>query len=109
MQNIHIQKTPILGTSTVVLSAWEPSKLMGEHSTIQFDLAEGAHVWGRIGTNPDAKLYAHLPAMSEERSNACREAYTLVYHRAYAAILAEYPEAMNGDFDMGEIRITTEK
>ena len=78
---MKIHKIRIIGTSTVVYSAWEPSSVMGPHSTITtFD----GSWFGRVGTR----------TFREDE-----------FQQAYGAILSEYPglALVPHKKDMGEI------
>lgn len=77
----------------------EPSSYTGPHGTVR---TIDGKVYGRIGT---LRSESTLPAMSVEREREVRAHYEAEYERAYAAIVAEYPEAADGRRDMGEIEI----
>lgn len=91
----------IIGTTTVVYQAWEPSTMMGRHSTVTFFDGE---CYGRIGTDPDGSKFDHLP-VGEERFAAVAAAYDERYQLAYAAILEAFPEAADGEPADGEITV----
>ena len=87
------------------LTAWVPSSIMGEHSTITH--IEG-RCYGQVGTERLPRWIDALPAMTEERSAAVRSWHALNYGRAYEAIEAAVPQAAEPRLrDMGEITIDT--
>ncbi len=94
---IQAVRLPWLGKTSY--TAWEPSTVMGTHSSIAFIDGE---CYGKIGTDPDQSLFDGMP-IGRERSEAVNRAYDDRYAVAYAAILAEYPECADGEFDGGEI------
>lgn len=101
--NIKVQRSRIIGTTSVVLSAWEPSSYTGPHGTVT---TIDGQCYGRIGTlRPSHELQA-LPAGSEERSRKVRAHYDAEYQRAYAAIIAVHAEAKHGEPDMGQIEVS---
>lgn len=97
-----IQRSRVIGTNTVVYTAWEPSKLRGNHSTVTtFD----GKWYGRIGTDPERALFDHIP-VGDDRSEAVQEAYEQRFRVAYDAILKAFPEAAIGTRSGGEIAVT---
>jgi hypothetical protein len=87
----------------IVLSAWEPSSIMGNHGTIHH--MKGCW-YGRIGTTRLPKEISKLPAMSRERADAFGTWRTAELSRAYAAIERAQPaRAAIGTRDYGEITI----
>lgn len=109
MTEILVCRTPILGTDTVVYSAWEPtgSALTAQHGTIRSrrDLDETATGWlGRIGTKQLPAQDNALP-VGPSRSAAVRHWYATEYDRAYAEILRCYPHLASDAtrMDSGEI------
>lgn len=103
-RNIIVKRFRIIGTNLIIYEAWEPSELMGRHSTVTFI---GGKVWGRIGTDPDQSLFEHLP-VGDDRSEAVRKAYQQRYQVAYDAIVEAFPEADAGKRSMGEIHLVDE-
>jgi len=101
--NTKVQRTKILTTNFEIFSAWEPSTIAGEHRTITFF---DGKCFGQIGSNPDPKIYNHLP-VGEERFQAVRTAYEQQYNRAYDLIYEQFPELLNIDHkkESGEIVI----
>lgn len=91
----------IIGTPTVVYTAWEPSELVGRHSTVTTYAGEW---YGCIGTDPEKSLYDHVP-VGEDRSMAVRDAYEQRYEVAYDAIIKAFPEAAGGRRSGGEITV----
>jgi hypothetical protein len=79
----RVTATRIIGTLTVVYSAWEPSVVMGRHTTISH--LGGTQCYGRIGTLVDGTT-------RQEQ-----------YRRAYRLIIDRHPEAAAGTRDAGEI------
>ena len=71
---IIVQSGVIAGTGIRVYTAWEPSGLMGEHSTIT---TIGGKWYGKIGSNPDRVIYDHLP-VGQERFDAVEAAYQAI-------------------------------
>ena len=95
---IIVQSGVIAGTGIRVYTAWEPSGLMGAHSTIT---TIGGKWYGKIGSNPDRAIYDHLP-VGQERFDAVEAAYQAQYERAYQAIREANP-TLAGDERDGEI------
>lgn len=98
-----------LYSRTTLYVAWERDA--NNHSTITYGLGSHDGCFGQIGTiNIPAELDA-LPAMTDVRSNAVRAFRTADHDRAYAAILAAYPElAANprARRSMGEIEVVAD-
>ena len=107
---ICIERTRIIGTDTVVFSAWEPSRgtispNAFSHSSIS--TLGGDSFWGQIGSRHLPIQLSTLPATSPERSAAVRAYHAGEYQRAYALIRAEYPDIpADSREDMGEIIAT---
>ena len=91
----------IITTHLYVATAWEhtvnPSggtikKIKGDWYT-------------KVCTNPDRKMFAHLPARSKERFEAARNAYDSAYKRSYGLIYRAIPwlDTMPRKESMGEI------
>lgn len=78
---VLVKKYRIEDTNICMYSAWEPTTLIGAHTTITF--VEG-EVFGRIGT---------LHFTEEE------------FERAYHLIIDEHPEAAAGKKENGEIEL----
>lgn len=98
---ITIKRTRIIGTSTVVYSAWTPAAYSGPYSTVT---SIGGRPHGRLGTeflSDSAPELDALPA-GRERSRKVRAWQDDRYQAAYSAILAEYP-GLSGRPMMGEI------
>jgi len=105
---LRIRAYQIIDTTTVVYSAWTPSRLIGRHSTItSFDGAPGW--WGRLGSERLPVELEGLKPGSDERIAAVRAFHDACYQAAYEAILAEHPEAAGGRRSMGEIEVTLPK
>ena len=94
-----ITKTKILGTTITVYAAYEP---YAGHST--FTHLNGVRV-GRVGSRQLPAELDALKSMSTERSTRVRAWQAAQYEEAYAAIIAECPEATNGERSMGEIEV----
>lgn len=88
MASIQIQRTETFD-GRIVFTAWEPSTITGEHSTIT---TIGGVWYGQIGTNPDRATYEHLP-VGDARSQAVNAAYEAKRREAVAAIMAQSSEA----------------
>jgi len=58
-----------------------------------------------VGSRPLPPELDALPAYSDERYRAVSAWHAAQYDEAYAAIVAEYPEAADGERSMGEIRL----
>jgi hypothetical protein len=107
---IRIERTRIIGTDTVVFSAWEPSKCTlapnaWSHSSIS--ALGGDASWGMVGSRHLPIHLATLPAMSAERSAAVHAYRAREYQRAYALIRAEHTDIpADSTEDMGEIIAT---
>lgn len=106
-----IQMTKVIGTHTVVFTAWRPDPLQEDEGgrfhrcgTICY---EEERWWGRIGTGPDNSKFAGMP-VGDERTRAVQAAYNVEYQLAYQLILSVHPEVRSGKHDMGEIRIHEE-
>ena len=95
---MRIIATQLRWLNKVSYTAWVP---VGSHSSITFI---GNQCYGKVGTDPDPALYDDLP-VGQERSAAVQRAYDARYGVAYAAIIAEYPHAIDGARDSGEILI----
>ena len=97
MVNVIIQKTRIIGTHTVVYSAWERD-VGRNHSTITF--IDGVQ-YGRMGTT---RLESSFAAGTDERIADVRAQREALYQAAYAAILGQFPN-LKGVPERGEIRV----
>lgn len=99
---IIVQRYRILSTQMIVFQAWEMQNSMGEHATITtFD-----GVWyGTIYSRCDDSTFAHLKGGSDERIAAVRAHYAAKAAEAYTAIIAAFPEAVDGKKVDGEIEI----
>lgn len=102
---VRTHTNKIIGTKVRVFSAWEPSSYCGPHSTL---MTLGGQVHGRIGSRRLPAELDRLPAMTEERSTAVRAWLNAQYEEAYQHIIAEYPEAAQGERDVGEITVIEE-
>lgn len=102
--NTKVTKTRILGTQLDVYTAWEPSIIAGNHSTITFFEDK---CYGKIGTNPDKTLYEKYPPGTQERFDMVNKAYEEQYNRAYELIYQEYPQLKTIPHKkfMGEIEV----
>lgn len=97
---IKIQVTKIIGTKITAYSAWEPE---AGHSTITH--IDGVR-YGRVGTSKLPTELAALKPGSDERYERVHTFFNADKERAYAAILAQHPEAATGQRDgMGEIEV----
>lgn len=92
-----VMRNRIIGTDTVVWSAWEP---YDGHSALTW--IDGEKV-GRIGTRRLPADLDALPAYSDERIRAVRAWHEAQYQDAYAAIIATVPWLTGYKTDMGEI------
>lgn len=95
-----VKRTNIITTDMYVYSVWEPSAVMGRHSTITtFD-----GVWfGQIGTRP---LPANIESLSgPKRYEAVKAFHAAQYQEAHALIREVFPEAREGRTFMGEIEL----
>ena len=90
---VRVEKTKMIGTNQITLTAWRLEPMMSPHShhTIRhFDDTPGRW-WGRIGTE------SHLPAeieglpLSDDRSIAVSYFYASKQEEAYAYIFASIP------------------
>lgn len=97
-----VQKYNIIGASVMVYNAWEPSGIMGKHSTITF--IDGK-CYGRIGSRHLSPEIDKLPALSNERLYAVRKAFEEQYQEAYNLIIQAFPEAADGSRSMGDIEL----
>ena len=99
---IIVQRYRILSTQMVVFQAWEVQNSMGEHATITtFD-----GVWyGTIYSRRDDSTFAHLKGGSDERIAAVRAHYVTNAAEAHTAIIAAFPEAVDGKKVDGEIEM----
>ncbi len=100
-----IQKSPIIGTGIVEYSAWEPSALVGRHSSITSIAGEW---YGRIGTRWPPPELERLPAWSDERMKAVGRWHEEQYQEAYDLIIRAFPQAAKGRRSMGIITVTEE-
>lgn len=88
--NVVVRATRTIGTMVVVFSAWEPSAMMGKHSTITtFD----GEWYGQIGSRPLPTYIELLKGGSPERSEALRQFRQAQQIEAFGAIRAAFPEA----------------
>jgi len=107
---IRIDRTRIIGTDTVVFSAWEPSRgtmspNAWSHSIIS--TLGGDSFLGQVGSRHLPIQLSTLPAMSAERSAAVRAYHAAEYQRAYSLIRDKYPDIPpDAREDMGSIIAT---
>lgn len=101
--NIVINATRIIGTHTVIYSAYAPRTELKDPRSI-FYIDGVCH--GKIGSDPDPIIYQHLP-VGPERTAAVNRAYMDRYDVAYSAILAAHPELLTKEIrrDMGRIEV----
>lgn len=97
-----IKKYSVAATDLIVYEAWEPSAIMGRHSTITSIDGEW---YGRIGTRYLPTELEELPAGSEERLRAVGKWHEDQYEEAYRLILEAFPDADAGRRSMGEITL----
>lgn len=96
-----VKKYSVAATDLLVYDAWEPSAIMGRHSTIT--TIEGRW-YGRVGTRyltPDVEA---LPP-GDERSRVVGKWHEDQYEEAYRLIIQAFPEATAGKRSMGEITL----
>lgn len=89
-----VTRRRIIGTRTLVYTAWEPAYLMEQHPTITtFERHVRGHEgwWGQIGSDVDPALYEHLP-VGRERWAAIDRAYAARAQVAYDLIDRAFPE-----------------
>lgn len=109
---VLVKETRIIGTDTKVYEAWEPDdggrtadstlSLFG-HSTIT---SIDGQWYGTIGSRrlPQA-MDDFLPKRSQLRSDRVACWQQNQYNEAYTYIETAYPEAKNGRYSMGSIRM----
>ncbi len=97
-----VHKYNIIGTRLIVYNAWEPSSVMGKHSTIT--TIDGKW-YGRLGTSQVPPDINALPAGSDERIKAVRTYFDKEETEAYRIVIEAFPEAAAGTRDMGDIEI----
>jgi len=106
--DVIVNRFRIIGTRTLVYQAlerWSSENGIGSHSSLTS--VDGRDGWyGRVGTKRLPANLDALPAMTQERFDAVDAWHGQEYDRAYAAIIAAYPEAEGGRRRMGEIEIT---
>jgi hypothetical protein len=83
-----VKATRIIGTDTIVYSAWESSTPTGAHATITRIDDEW---FGKIGTRRPPAEVTDMPAMSDERYAAARAHYAAEQVRAITTILDHEP------------------
>lgn len=88
-----VHKYNIIGTNLVVYNAWEPSSVMGKHSSITFI---DSKCYGQIGHRHMPPETEALPAGTEERVNAVTQNYREQDEEAYRVIIEAFPEAAAG-------------
>ena len=99
---IIVHAVRIIGTPTIVFSAYRYRHNYGDHSTIQ---SFNGRFYGRVGTQ---RIPAEIEAMapgSDERIAAVRAWHEAEYAIAYDAIVAQFPSAGEGRRSMGEISV----
>ena len=96
-----IKKYSVATTDLVVYEAWEPSAIMGKHSTIT---SIDGQWYGRIGTRYLPPELERLPR-GDERSRAVGKWHEDQYEEAYNLIIKAFPEAEAGRRSMGEITL----
>jgi len=97
-----VHKYNIIGTNLVVYNAWEPSSVMGKHSSITFI---DSKCYGQIGHRHMPPEIDALPAGSQQRIDEVHKNYEEQYQEAYRIIIEAFPEAAAGNQDMGDIEI----
>lgn len=115
MTTYLVKLTPI-GGRLASLSVWEPERhdnaKDGRHGTIQSFPREGGgwKYWGRLGTNWLTPEIEAMPMGTEERRRAVWDYFQWLYAKAYAIILAAYPELNDPNVcqvrDLGMIEIS---
>jgi hypothetical protein len=99
MKNM-VKRTRIIGTDTVVYSAWK--QIDGPFSGNGGTITSHDGTWfQRIGTDPRSELFENLP-VGEERSAAVKNAYAERYAAAYMIIKKAFPEVLNRDGRMSD-------
>lgn len=84
-----VQKYSIIGTTLVDYTVWEPSRMMGAHSTITtFD----GKWYGSITTRPLPAEIEALPVGSEERSISCNAFFCDNEEEAKAIVRSTFPQ-----------------
>jgi hypothetical protein len=95
---IRVVRIPRSGSMYVLYTAWEPAVGIGNglhlHSSLTSD--EAGNILGRVGTRRLPEALARLPD-GPERRKAIDRFLAEQFEAAYAAIIAEFPEA-----DLGE-------
>ncbi|MBA7608583.1 hypothetical protein ES703_15761 [subsurface metagenome] len=97
-----VKKYSVATTNLIVYEAWEPSAIMGRHTSITSIDSEW---YGRIGTRYLSPELEKLPAGSEERLRAVGKWHHEQYEEAYKLIIQAFPEAEGGKRSMGEITL----
>ena len=101
MSDIKIRRTEMID-GRVIYSAWQ--RIDGPTETTAGTITAIDGEWyARIGTDPDRKIYEHLPIGSDARRTALEKAYHLEYRRAYVEISLEYPHTVAATRRDGEI------
>jgi len=98
---VVVKRYNIITTDLWCYRAYEPSSIMGAHSTIT--TIDGKW-YGEIGSR---RLPGWMDAMpsGDERSRVVGEYIEANYEQEYALIVRAFPEAANGRRSMGEISI----
>ena len=107
-QTIVVSRVPILTTGIVVFTAWVPSGLMANHSTItRFEEIDPNTWFGKIGTERLTAELDALPAYSDERMEAVKEFHGKQYEFAYSAMAESKfaAELAGAKFHNGEAEI----
>lgn len=106
MSKLIVRCEQTVGGNRFVYSVWEPSDLFAHSNIISASsLDPGASGWlGRVGSRPLTPELKALP-YGDERVAAVDAFHQAQYEEAYAAIVAEHPEAAGGSRDMGEITV----
>lgn len=103
---VWVHRFNLIGTRAVVHQVYEPTGAPGRSYTHGSITTGPDGTWlGRIGTGDLPADLDALPARSDERYDAVKAWQAAEYDRAYAAILAAYPEAAEGRRDMGDIEV----
>lgn len=107
-----VQATHILGTCSIVLSAWEAMKFKSySHSTITtFEIDGKAQWYGKVSTRNISDELNALPAYTEERYQAVKAHYAELNRESEMVIKATFPETQSTLFNstvnsFGEIEV----
>lgn len=92
---VRTKRRQIIGTKTVVFSAWVPSALMGGHTSL--DRFDGDNRWwGQMGTERLPPELEALPAYSQQRLEAVQRWQRQKNEAALDRIMAEHAAEILG-------------